>query len=144
MVDALIRFAGSHFVLFMGLFYLIAKMIIRQMVHKLVVREGAKAADGWGAFAWSGVDIAVLTLGLSIAANVPSLKDYTYHEEAIWYSGMALSLFISALMYGFFIKRRKSMRNLSPIHSPRLAALFSGCMFFGVVFFPFTLAAIVR
>lgn len=135
-------FSGQLFIPLMGLFYLMAKLIIRNYIHKLIM-DGGERVDLWPVVAWFGVDLAVLTLTLSITIKAPQMKGYAYQESVVWYVFMGFFIIMSCLFYGTFMKTRKSLSNISPLKSFKLFILLILCIITGAAFFTPTLKAFV-
>lgn len=143
-MDHFIRFfSGQLFIAFIGLFYIVVKLLLRTFIHRLIIANGERI-DQWPVFAWFAVDIAVLTVALSITINAPNIKLYTYQETVMWYLFMALSLFLSCLLYGFFIKERENRNNINPLQSFKLSFYLVSCIGTGCAFFPSTISALIK
>ena len=131
---------GNLFAASISLFYLIAKLTIRLIVHRLVKQP----YDKWGTFAWFSVDIAVLTLALCISSHVTERLQFTYEQTVWWYLLLGFSIVIAALAYAQFIQHRKKVKKVFPLRSLRLATCLTIDWFFGLAFFLPTINALTK
>jgi hypothetical protein len=129
---------GNLFGAAISLFYLIAKLTIRLIVHRLV----RQPYDKWGTFAWFSVDVAVLTLALCISSRVTERLNFTYEEAAWWYLLLGFSIMISSLCYGDFLRQKKKLKKTFPLKNWRLATCLTVDWFFGLAFFLPTINAL--
>src|ERR1051325_6189635 len=129
---------GKLFVVVISLFYIAIKILIRHLIHRLIGHN----YDKWAVFAWSWVDIAVLTLSLCINTNVTKRLQLTDNEIALWYITLAVCIFLSALCYGFFIRRKNETSGVPPLKDLKTAFFLTMTIFFGIAFFIPTMMAI--
>lgn len=131
-LDNLIKFlSGKLYVPFMGIFYVIAKIIAKYYTHKLILNDNEKL-DLWPVIAWFAVDLAVLSLALSLTLNIPQQKGL---DQTIWYMVLGLSIFLSCFLYGHFMKLRKRPNNSYSFRRLRLSLLLCFSYLPGGAFF---------
>jgi hypothetical protein len=131
MDEFFIILTGPLFVVWISLFYVIAKLIIRHMIHQLI----GHSDDTWIIIAWTFVDISVLTLSLCLGCDVPLRYNLNPNASKLWYATLGLCIFMSALFYGSFVKRRNNMGKIGPFRDVRLFFYLSFTWLFGFAFF---------
>jgi hypothetical protein len=142
LIDEIIKkLGGEYFIPVMGLFYLGIKIVMKNFLDRLSM-DDEDDFDLWPVIAWFGVDLAVLSIALSIALHSPNRRGYSETESILWYALMIISTLISSFFYAFFNKRRKALSNESPLKHPILLMLLIGCIFFGSIFFSPTIQVI--
>jgi hypothetical protein len=132
--------ASKHFASVMGLAYIVAKLIIRDITHRAIGHK----YDVLGVFAWFGVDIAVLSISVGAATKIhEKMKFLSYEEIVIWYFSCTVCLFFSILLYAWFTKRRDSLKQRKmPEKDLGLATLLSVIWVIGFGLFMVTFNAL--
>lgn len=128
-------FTDNYFVLFISLSYMLISLIVKSIVHGLINYRN----DLWIVFAWTSIDISMITLAVCIGSNIPKHRGLSYNETAFWYLGLAFCVVMAALFYGLYVKLKNNDRDRTLFRLFKLGLYMTLNWLFGFAFFVPTL-----
>ena len=140
----IVTFLGNNLVIFSGVLFLVLKVVLRLLIHRMIFVDDGQPSDrslldGWPVFAWAYTDLGLIGLTISFTMDYPGIKNYDKAGCIVWYILIIFSLFCSYLFYGLFIRERKSKGVASPHQNGWVLMYLLFCCAFGAV--PFGIIA---
>lgn len=134
------KLSGPLYLPSISLFYLLVKIMIRHILKVLLKSH----FDLWDTLSWFAVDIALLSLALSISLHVPDKMGFGYEQSVIWYLAFGALFIICCLCYAYTLQQKHAPQPDSCLKIFVRRSLFAGVLSFSWLISLFSLILVVN